>query len=159
MWHTLFGSNWRNWGTGITVSNDRIYITGWSESSWSGPDGEKPHHAYIGNRNIYILNLGVDGSYKWHTFYGSSSAVNGNSIVLEDDRAYVIGKSWNKWSGPNGEEPLHAYSGGDDIFVLKLGVEQPAQTTVTVPLSPAAKLMLLLSLLSVGAAFAGRKAA
>jgi hypothetical protein len=45
---------------------------------------------------------------QWHTF-----AVDGSENI------YVTGYSDFSWTGPSGEPPLHANSGGRDLFVLK----------------------------------------
>jgi uncharacterized repeat protein (TIGR01451 family) len=61
--------------------------------------------------------LTIDSTYRWHTFYP------GEASALELDSSggiYVAGYSHYTWQGPEGEAPLHAHSGGDELMVLRL---------------------------------------
>jgi hypothetical protein len=121
-WHTFYGSY--DDGLGIAVDNSGgVYITGVSWGSWVGPADQAPLHAYSGNENgdIFVLKLDAAGTYQWHTFYGSTSRDEGRGIaVVGSDGVYITGQSVGSWDGPAGQAPLHAYSGNNDIVVLKL---------------------------------------
>jgi hypothetical protein len=130
-WHTFYGSSGQEWGNSIAtegIDHVDIYVTGVSNtySSWSGPSGQSPLHPHSGDRDIVVLKLDSNGAYQWHTFYGSGSYDEGNGIVLSIEGGsryvYVAGESFDTWSGPSGQSPLHAHSGGSnfDIVVLKL---------------------------------------
>ena len=68
-----------------------------------------------------MLKLNSSGAYQWHTFYGSRGYDGGSGIAVDGSgNVYVTGYSNATWNGPAGSSPLHAYSGDDDIFVLKL---------------------------------------
>ena len=59
--------------------------------------------------------------YAWHTFYGASLSEEPRSIATDGSgNVYITGDSSVTWNGPAGQPPLHAHSGGYDIFVLKL---------------------------------------
>ncbi|MDD5307487.1 MAG: SBBP repeat-containing protein [Deltaproteobacteria bacterium] len=61
-----------------------------------------------------------DGEW-WHTFYGSSGYDSSKSLAVDQSgNLYVTGYSNASWNGPSGEGPLHPFSGGNDIFILKL---------------------------------------
>ncbi len=65
-----------------------------------------------------------NGSYQWHTFYGSTYFDESGSDIAVDGSGgvYITGSSHASWNGPAGQAPLHAYSGNEeDIVVLKLG--------------------------------------
>ena len=114
-WHTFYGSGGNDWGYDIaTDSSGNAYITGFSTAAWNGPAGESPLHIGIGSG--FVLKLDSTGAYQWHTFYPV-----GQRIAIDSSRnAYVMGACGATWNGPNGQSPLHAYSGGTDICVLKI---------------------------------------
>jgi hypothetical protein len=120
-WHTFSNDD----GTAVfpTIGLDgcgEIYLTGMSNSSWTGPDGESPLHAHSGDRDFYILKLGPDAAYEWHTFYGSDLGDTGGPPIVDGNgNVYVAGCSSYSWTGPSGEPPLHEHSDYPDIFVLK----------------------------------------
>jgi len=63
----------------------------------------------------------IDPTCVWHTFYGSSSYDDGFGIAVDGSgNVYVVGSSGATWNGPTGQSPIHAYSGANEIFVLKL---------------------------------------
>ena len=119
-WHTFYGSTSADYGFGLVVDNNSgVYITGSSASSWDGPAGQAPLHAFLGSTDLFSLKLDAAGAYQWHTFYGYDAAgtgivVDGNGVV------YISGTSNGLWLGPTGQGPLHDYSGLQDIVVLEL---------------------------------------
>ena len=113
-WNTFFGSsNGNDDGLGIAVDGSgNVYVTGHSKGTWGFP-----LNAFSGGYDIFVLKLSSSGAYEWNSFFGSS---NGNDIgdgitVDSSGNVYVTGYSNGTWGFP-----LNAYSGGDDIFVLKL---------------------------------------
>jgi hypothetical protein len=124
-WHTFYGSSTGDRGNSIAVdASGNLYVMGDSSNWWNGPDGQSPLYEHCMDTDLFILKLGSDGAYKWHTFSGHglprgnvgyALAVDGNGDV------YATGRSGASWHGPNGENPLHAHSGGNDVLVLKLG--------------------------------------
>ncbi len=124
LWHTFLGSAAVDSGFGITVDElGGVYISGESDGSWDGPQGQAPLNAYSSGRNFLIIKLDTSGVYQWHTFYGPASDNYGgfSGIGLDGDGGvYIAGSSGASWDGPDGQAPLHAYSGSDDITVLKL---------------------------------------
>jgi hypothetical protein len=121
-WHTFYGSPEYNEGYAIAVDGSGgVYITGFDEGSWNGPAGQAPLHAYSGGWDIGVLKLDAAGAYQWHTFYGSADWDLSNAIALDKGGGlYITGDSLGGWYGPAGQAPLHAHSGNENIFVLKL---------------------------------------
>ena len=113
-WNTFFGSsNGTDIGDGITVdSSGNVYVTGYSNGTWGSP-----LNAYSGGDDIFVLKLSSSGTYEWNTFFGSSNGTDyGYGIAVDSSgNVYVTGDSNATWGFP-----LNAYSGGYDIFVLKL---------------------------------------
>jgi len=121
LWHTFYGaSDFIDSGSSIAVENGAVYVTGHSEATWTGPSGQGPLHAHDGADDIFVLKLDANGAYLWHTFYGSADYDYGYALDIEGRAVYVTGYSYETWTGPNSEPPLHSHSGANDIFVLKL---------------------------------------
>jgi hypothetical protein len=122
-WHTFYGSGGNEVGSGIVVDNSGyLYLTGVAASSWLGPGGESPRHAYSGGETFLVLKLNSSGAYQWHTFYGPSDIAYGYDIVVDGSgNTFTTGMSRSTWQGDNNTNPIHAHSGGQrDVFVLKL---------------------------------------
>lgn len=129
-WHTFYGSiSGNNIPQAVaTDSSGSVYITGYSYAAWNGPSGQSPKHAYTGNEDIFVLKLDSNGTYQWHTFYGSTDHDEATGIALDESgNVYVTGYSDKTWNGIDdvctpgiSPCPLKAYSGGNEIFVLKL---------------------------------------
>jgi hypothetical protein len=121
-WHTFCGYSSYISDCQLAIDGDGdIYITGNTDAPYTGPDGEGPLHAGSGGFELFVVKLGSNGVYQWHTFYGSSGEDVGLSIAVDGSNdVYVSGKSENAWNGPGGEIPLHEHSGLRDLVVLKL---------------------------------------
>jgi len=130
-WHTFYGSSGDDNGYGIAVDGSgNVYIAGSSNATWSsgpgGVGGTNPLHAYSGGYDIVALKLTSAGAYQWHTFYGSTTGADyGGGIAVDGSgNVYITGSSNATWSsgpgGVGGTDPLHTYSGGNDIVALKL---------------------------------------
>jgi hypothetical protein len=124
-WHTFYGGEWGDYGSGIAIVGDgSVYITGSSWHSWLGDGEGEPLHPYSMNEEITVLKLDSEGAYQWHTFYGGEWGDYGSGIAIGGDGSiYVTGFSGGPWQGESGAEPLHPYSGYFDITVLKLDGE------------------------------------
>jgi hypothetical protein len=129
-WHTFYGSEMFDYGRAVAVdSRGRIFVTGNSSESWNGPDGalDPPKHAHSGAHDIFVLKLNSNGSYMWHTFYGSWQDDSSWAISLDSgENVYVAGSSHNTWNGDHDELPLHPHTitasqiANTDLVVLKL---------------------------------------
>ena len=76
-WHTFYGSNTSDldkYDSGYSIALDtsgNVYVTGYSGATWGSP--LNPHRG--GSPEIMVLKLDGSGTYQWHTFYGSMSAM------------------------------------------------------------------------------------
>ena len=122
VWHTFFGAASGISGQSLDKdSSDNIYIVSESFSSWNGPAGQAPLHAFSGDSDITVLKLNGKGEYQWHTFYGSSTTDSGYDISVRDTSIVVAGASKNNWMGPTGQRPKNSHSGSAlDGAILKL---------------------------------------
>jgi len=121
-WNTFYGAVGGSvYGTGISVDGSgNVYITGYSSASWNGPGSctvaGTPPCPLHSNGNNFVLKLDSSGAYQWHTFYGGTSSSSDAGIAVDGSgNVYVTGYSYSTWG-----TPVNAFSGGYDIFVLKL---------------------------------------
>jgi hypothetical protein len=127
-WHTFYGSGSYDLAQRIIIdSRDNVYVRGYSWASWNGSADQSPLNAFNGDKDIFILKLNRSGVYQWHTFYLSTSedlAYSNGIATDKNNNIYVAGHSNVTWGSP-----LHDFSGGQDIFVLKMA-------PVTCPANP-----------------------
>ena len=123
-WHTFYGSNTGSdvaYGIALDI-NGNVYVTGGSSATWNGPANESPLHSFSVSSgfNVFVLKLNSQGAYVWHTFYGGPMSTEARAIKILGTVMYITGRTLSSWNGANGMGPLHGYTGGADIFVLKL---------------------------------------
>jgi len=113
-WHTFHGSESDDKGQGITLDESGYaYITGQSEATWGSP-----LNAHSAGSNYDIVTFKLDrttGVLQWNTFNGSTLDDYSYGIAIGSGNIYVTGQSEATWGTPG-----HAFSGGNDIVVLKL---------------------------------------
>jgi hypothetical protein len=111
-WHTFYGGSGTDEGCGIALDGSgNIFVAGYSSTTWGSP-----LNAYNKSNDILVLKLNSSGAHQWHTFLGSDNYEVGRNIALDaSGNIYVTGYGYKSWG-----MPINAYSGGSDIFVLKL---------------------------------------
>lgn len=139
-WHTFYGAPQRfsnatsggdvdDVGTSIgTDANDNIFVTGQSYDPWSGPEGQAPLNTHSGAdcQDVFVLKLDTDGTYIWHTFYGSPWTMEGlpdyglSVAPTDTGSVFIAGVAYDAWEGPNNKQPLNPFAARSDAFVLKL---------------------------------------
>jgi hypothetical protein len=121
-WHTFYGSGSDDYGRAIALDIEgNVYVAGTSTASWLGDGNTAPKHAYGGGKDLVVLKLNGNGVYQWHTFYGSAGNDEGQGLAVDGSgNVFVTGTSNASWSGEKSKAPLHPYSGGSDLVVLKL---------------------------------------
>jgi hypothetical protein len=119
------------------ASSDRGWMTETAPVAWQEIEGAripvevafKVRDGLVGfetGRYDQRHRLIIDPAYQWHTFYGAASKDDIASGIAVDHlgNVYITGTSAGtigaSWLGAGGVKPLHAHSGGTDIFVLKL---------------------------------------
>ena len=120
-WHTFYGSSLNDGGNGITAGEGSIYVTGYSFDTWDGPGSRAPRHPYSGQADITVLKLNSSGAYQWHTFYGSTTSDDfGLDLALDSGAGvFIVGRSLAAWV-EGSTSPVHHYTGGADLMVLKV---------------------------------------
>ena len=108
-----------NYGLAVTP-NGEILLGGEGYSSWLGAGNAAPLHAYSGDADITLLQLNADGSYAWHSFYGSDSYDAAYDVVADGvGNLLVVGSSDISWLGDGDAAPLSPHSDDYDITLLK----------------------------------------
>ena len=122
-WHTFYGATYASpyWATGefgnsIAIDGSgNVYVAGTSAAAWGAP-----LHPYTKGLDITVLKLNTNGVYQWHTFYGSDGNNYGHAIAVKDDEVFVAGDGWGTWLGDGGKPPVHPFTLGCALTILKL---------------------------------------
>ena len=87
-------------------------MAGFSLAPWGSPV-----RAYDGgNADAFAAKLDSNGNLIWNTFLGGGAAAEGYGLAVDlVGNVYVTGLSNATWGSP-----VHAFTGGIDIFVAKL---------------------------------------
>jgi hypothetical protein len=112
LWLNFLGGTGADWGNGITVTSDGVFVTGISSATWGAPK-----IAFGGgSMDAYAAGLTTDGNLVWNTFLGGSGPDYGYGIVT-DGAGFVdvLGTSCSTWGSPKA-----SFSGGCDAFVAHL---------------------------------------
>lgn len=114
-WHTFHGGqvddNGVNSGDDVqlvmsSTSNGDLYVAGGAEGSWL-ENSTAPTNAYKGSGDIFVTKFDSQGSYQWHTFWGSHQTEGGPSLAFDDEENILISAyTLTNWLGPNNEQPL-----------------------------------------------------
>jgi hypothetical protein len=97
-------------------------LTGSSTLAWDA-DGTPPLHAHSdgANDDILVMKQITAAPTSGTPLRHHDGWDYGNEIVVApDDWVYIAGSSGDGWLGDGEAAPLHAYSGGDDITLLRL---------------------------------------
>jgi hypothetical protein len=136
LWHARFGgSKWdRSHGIAIDPTGS-LYVTGESPLAWDGPSGDLPLNGHAGGSeaseggdiiysDVFVLKLGANGDYQWHTFMGGNKGydVGFDVTTIGNGSIYVTGYSDHSWQGPSGQEPLSPGTTDFDRGILVLGL-------------------------------------
>jgi hypothetical protein len=142
-WHTFYGSDSHNYGHAIAVNGNGVYVAGDGFGTWLGDGGSNPLHPLGSSSGLTVLRLNTSGAYQWHTFYdNSASNVHHGIAADETGNIFVSGTSSDSWLGDESTSPIHTYTDGNDITVLKLNdamtltVSQEGTGSGTVTSSP-----------------------
>jgi hypothetical protein len=113
-WHTFYGSGATGFTAGMALDiENNLYISGRANAAWLGDNSTGPLNNYQGATDIYTLKLSKDGTYRWHTYFGSNNNDMFSSITINSfDHIFITGQSSASWFGPLNESPINAYIPG-----------------------------------------------
>ncbi|MBN1260679.1 MAG: SBBP repeat-containing protein [Anaerolineae bacterium] len=110
-WNTFLGSNLSDWGNGLVVIGNSIYVGGEGEAGWGAP-----LNTHAGGYDGFVAKLDTAGTLQWHTFLGSPGEEGIKSITNDTWGAlYIAGYSSAAWGNP-----VRAHAGDYDGFAAKL---------------------------------------
>jgi hypothetical protein len=121
-WNTFLGGGHHDVGKGLAFSSDgNLFVSGYSQAGWGNPANAFTPGAMGFEPNILAARLDDNGNLTWHTFWGTSANEQGEGIAVDGiGNAYVTGSGEGSWGNP-----LEAYHGGYDAFLVKLSPSQP----------------------------------
>ena len=124
-WHTFLG-NGGSHGNAVATDGLSVYVAATTWAAWNGPGDEPPVAPFSGWSSAALIELAPDGAYRGHTFVGASTGAEG--IAVRRGAAYLGGTAGETWTGPDGQPPLHAYTGFGDVMLAKLVSPLPHAT-------------------------------
>ena len=88
---TFYGGTDEDVGFAVALDGQSPLVLGSSKASWLGAGGAAPLHPYTADADLALLAFDQDGSYAWHTFYGSALEDRGSSLAWGAARRRVFG--------------------------------------------------------------------
>jgi hypothetical protein len=133
-WHTFHGGATGGDGPDAIAAGEcgELYVTGWSQFAWNGPDGEPPLAAVAADAyNLTnVLALGADGTYAWHAFFATDGIPTFVDSCFAGGALVMAGRSQYSWNGASGAPPVHDYASAGG------GYEYQDWNTVVLKLAP-----------------------
>ena len=124
-WTRTFGGSGFDAGVGITAIDygNSIYVTGYfKETVDFNFTSQADSHTSYGETDIFITELGYDGTYGWTSTFGSAN--NDTGLAVTSDlygNIFITGYFQNDIDfEKNWEGHTHSSNGGADIFLLKI---------------------------------------
>jgi len=114
-WLTFLGGSGVDQGHDIAVDDTgNLYVAGTSYATWGSPI-----QGHSGSGDAFIAKLNANGELQWNTFVGGTGSQSVKGIGFDTAmNLYVAGTSDSSWG-----TPVHAFGGGTDAFVAKLGAD------------------------------------
>ena len=106
LWTRQLGTGW-GWGLGIaTDQSDNVYVTGWTEGSFTGYTNQ-------GSEDAFLAKYDTNGAQLWAKQFGTSGFEQGLGVATDPlGNAYVTG-----WTDRNLDGNIN--QGAYDIFLTK----------------------------------------
>ena len=123
-WSYVFSSG-NSLATSLAVSSDNksIFVTGRFRNSMDfDPTYDTDIHTAIGSWDVFIIELGVDGTYLWSKQIGGTDEELGRKIAIDiNDNIYISGifKGTVDFDPGPGVD-YRTSNGSNDVFVMKL---------------------------------------
>lgn len=103
LWLKQFGSDNSDYGSGVSVSESSIYITGTTYGTLPGMDS-------IGVSDAFIAKYNEEGDQIWVKQFGTSDSEYANGISVDHNGVYITGVTFGAFSG-------YSNIGGIDAFL------------------------------------------
>ena len=124
VWNTFLGGSAVDYGINIAVDgNANVYVSGSSDLGWG-----TPVRPFTGDDDAFLARLDSNGLLAWNTFLGGGGRDYGLGVVVHQSGDVYLGG----WGTSGWGTPVRAYSGGEDAFIVKLGVAGMTGTYVSI---------------------------
>jgi|GEM_PF-3191200 len=121
-WNTFLGGSVADYGYGITVDGDRVYVGGWGYGPWTS-GAVRPHS---GQGDGWAAALDARGRLCWHTFVGGGSQETAYGIAVgPQGPLYIAGNSHGTWGNP-----VHPFNDQNTPNVFMAAIDLQALCTV-----------------------------
>ena len=119
----LGGSNY-DYGYGIAISSDGVYVMGYTGSSNFPTRYGAYDRTFNGNSDVFISKLSLDlRSLLSSTYLGGNDYDRGYDIALSSDGVYVVGNTRSSDFPTTSGAYDETHNGGSDAFISKLSLD------------------------------------
>ncbi len=128
-WATFFGGTSYDDATGIAVSGNKLYVTGFTQSPASFPVLNPGGGAYFqgtfqGNVDAFLSRFTLAGALTWSTFYGAAGQEYGDQVAVDaNGNVFIMGDTDSPafpTLNPGGSAYYQASpAGSSDLYIVK----------------------------------------
>ncbi len=99
LWNITWDKDNVDYGSDLAVSNDGVYLVGWTGSEWSGT-----------SKNTFLAKFSLSGFQVWNTTWGGSGVDAGWGITISNNSIFVTGETESFSSGSFSDLTLLKYN-------------------------------------------------
>lgn len=124
-WFTFLGAaGGLHIGNSITELTDGSFVVGMTATSDVATlDGKAPLSAFI-TSDMYLARLTAAGALDWHTFLPTAAVESFSHVAALTDGSFIAGGFTDgAFATLNGQTPLNAYVGGDEMVLVRMAAD------------------------------------
>ncbi|MEM7262099.1 MAG: hypothetical protein AAF488_08920 [Planctomycetota bacterium] len=122
LWTTFLGGDDLDVAYELRItSDDRVWVTGYTESSDFPVTVGAPQSNRNGASDAFVARLDVDGGIEFSTYFGGSGIDAGAGLALENDEVWFAGVTSSPDLPTVTGAVQNSLAGGFDLFLARLG--------------------------------------